>query len=619
MRSLSLITTVLLLSPALFADEQKVDPALAERAYNILKERCSRCHGGSAVQAGIDVLSRDNLLLERGSAGSTFQFIVPGDAAASQLIDAIDGGDDSYMPKSGSPESKAMTVAEKDLLKQWVAAGAEFPKRRGVDFISQTQMLKTVREFLLNSKAADRPYLRFYSFAHLQNNEAITELDLRMYRAALSKAINSLSMERDVHLPQPLSGAGFQPADGGQDTRQAGSLPHDDAIYVIDLRKLGWDKRNVWEEILKHYPYGLTYNFVKDEELKDLSKDVAKFSGSELPILRADWFIVTATQPPLYHTMLDIPETLMELERQLQFSIEDNFEDGRLHRSGYAKSGVSKQNRLLERHTSTVTPYFWISYDFLPRRAKGDLARFPLGPVFGRQAGSLPHKQGNEYQNQAFEHDGGEIIWSLPNGMQAYMLVKGSGERIDVGPVDVVFDRSAILGTPSIINGISCIYCHRAGMIKEFRDEIREADAVGGDAQQKVLELYPPHDDMQKLVQKDGDLFVRQLEKVIGPFLKVGADAEKSVLDFPEPIGKVAEMYFNDLTPREVALELGIEKTEDLQTKITSSRELLRYGLGTMTQNPPGTLKREKWESRDGTSLMQDVAVELRLGTPRLP
>ena len=592
MRLLFLITAVLLLllSQDLFADEPKTEPALSEQAYNILTERCSRCHGGSAVQAGIDVLSRDNLLKERGPAGATFFFVKPGDVAASQLIDAVDGGDDSYMPKSGSPEAKSMTAEEKELLKQWVAAGAEYPKRRDVPFISRTQILKAVRDHLLQAKSDDRAYLRFFTFAHLLNNESITELDLRMYRAALSKAVNSLSHERDIHLPKPVPGSS-------------------DSVYVVDLRKLGWDKHNLWNELLKHYPYGLKYDFVKDEELQDLGKDVAKFAEGDLPILRADWFIVKSTQPPLYHAFLNIPDTLMELEHRLQLNIEDNFNSGHMQRSGYAKSGVSKQNRLLERHTSPATPYFWISYDFLPRRAKGDLARFPLGPVFAN----------NKFRHQAFEHDGGEIIWSLPNGMQAYMLIKANGERIDTGPIEVVFDRSAILGTPSIINGISCMYCHRAGMISEFRDEIRLADAVGGEARQKVLELYPPHDDMQKLVQQDGKLFVRALERTIGPFLKVGADVKKSVLDFPEPVGKVAEMYSRDLTPREVALELNIEKVEVLQAKIEANRELLRYGLGTMIQDPPGTLKREKWESRDGTSLMQDVSAELRLGTPVLP
>jgi hypothetical protein len=581
---------LVLLQPLASSADEPDNAVLAKKAYTILKDRCARCHGGSAVQAGIDVLSRDNLIEERGPAGGTFHFVKPGDVEASQLIDAVGSGADSYMPKSGSPEARAMTDDEKELLAKWVEAGAPFPKRRDVKFVSRKQMYSAMRDYLLQAKSDARAYQRFYSFAHLINNPAVTELDLRMYRAALSKAINSLSWERNIYLPVEVPGSSG-------------------AVYAVDVRELGWDQRHLWDRLLKHYPYGLKYDFVKDEELQELSKDVAKFAEVNLPLLRADWFVVTATQPPLYHDFLDIPDTVMELEHTLQLNIEDNIMNDRIHRSGYAKSGVSKQNRLLERHESPATPYFWISYDFLPRKARGDLTRFPLGPIFDR----------NPHPRQAFEHDGGEIIWSLPNGMQGYMLADAKGGRIDAGPIEVVFDRSAILGTPSIINGISCMYCHRKGMITEFRDEIRLADAVGGDARKKVLDIYPPHDEMQKLVQGDTQVFIRALDKTMGPFLKIDGDEGKSVLDFPEPIGKVAEMYSRDLTPRELALELDIEKTEVLQAKIDANRELLRFGLGTMIQDPPGTLKREKWESRDGTSLMQDVSSELRLGTPVIP
>ena len=582
------ITAIFLLLSSL-AQAQDSSPELnqlADQAALILKERCSRCHGGSAKQAGMDVLSRENLVQLRGDVGSQFAFVVPGSVEKSQLLGALEG---DYMPQQGSPEAKAMTADERALIRKWVEAGAPFPKRRVVEFISDKQVLSAIREYLLKAKADDRQYLRFYTFTHLKNNESVSEYDLRLYRAALAKAVNSLSQERDIHLPQVL------PATG-------------DSVYVIDLRKLGWDRRNLWGQILRHYPYGLKYDYVKDEDLKQLGKDVALLAGGDLAYLRADWFVVTATQPPLYHVMLDIPDHLNALlaKDRLNINLTNNFVKDNIQRSGYAKSGVSKQNRLLERNTSTATPYFWISWDFLPRRAKGDLVRFPLGPVF----------EGNPYRKQAFEHDGGEIIWSLPNGLQAYMLVKADGTRIDSGPVEVVFDRSAILGTPSIINGISCMYCHRDGMIKEFRDEIRGADALGGDAREKVLKIYPPHEEMQKLVQQDQDIFMRALERVIGPILKTGNDAKKSISEFPEPVGKVAEMYSRDLTPREIALELGIEKPELLQAKIDANRELLRYGLGTIVQKPPGTIKREKWDSRDGTSLMQDVSVELRLGTP---
>ena len=561
---------------------------LAEQAALVLKERCYRCHGGAGKARDLDVLSREDLLQTRGSGENRFAFITPGQPETSQLLDAIENG---YMPQQGSPEDQAMTADERALIRKWIVAGAPFPKRRAVQFISDKQVLSTIRDHLLKAKANDRQFLRFFTFTHLQNNETISELDLRYYRAALMIAVNSLSQEPELQILKALPGTG-------------------ESVYVVDLRKLGWDRRRLWEQILRQYPYGLKYDFVKDEELQQLGKDVFLLAGGDLPYLRADWFVVSATQPPLYHELLDIPNHLNGLlaKNRLNIDLNQNFLTDNLHRSGYAKSGVSSQNRLLERHTSLATKYLWISWDFLPRRAKADLVRFPLGPVF----------RGNPYLAQAFEHDGGEVIWSLPNGMQAYMLVKGDGTRIDSGPVDVVFDRDAILGTPSIINGISCMYCHRKGMIGGFRDEIRGADALGGEARDKVLKLYPTHEEMQNLVKQDEGVFMRALEQLIGPILKIGDDANKSIGEFPEPVGKVAQMYSRDLTAREMALELGIEKPELLQAKIESNRELLRYGLGTIVQQPPGTLKREKWDSRNGTSLMQDVVVELRLGTPTI-
>lgn len=577
---------LLMLSTAQAQDATQDVTKLAEQATTILKERCSRCHGGAAKQAGMDVLNRANLLQERGDIGSKFTFITPGDVEKSQLVSALEG---DYMPQQGSPEAKAMTADERGVIRQWVLAGAPFPKRRDVQFISDKQVMAAIRESLLTARADDRVYLRYYTFAHLKNNELVSELDLRLYQAALAKVVNSLSLERTIYLPQVLPKTG-------------------ESVFMIDMRKVGWNRHHLWEAILKQYPYGLKYDFVRDEELKQMGKDIALLSGTDMPLLRADWFVVTASQPPLYHELLGIPDHLSKLiaKDYLNVDLQGNFVSGDLQRSGFAKSGVSKQNRMIERHTSTSTPYFWISWDFLPRNRKGDILQFPLGPEF----------KTNPFNKHAFEQDGGEVIWSLPNGMQAYMLVKRDGGRIDSGPVDVVFDRSAILGTPSIINGISCMYCHREGMIKEFRDEIRDSETLRGEPREAVQRLFPPHDDMQRLVQQDQDLFMRSLERVIGPILKTGNDAKKSISEFPEPVGKVAEMYARDLTPREVALELGYEKVEVLQAKIEGNMALERFGMGTIVQNPPGTIKRDKWDAREGTSLMQDVARELRLGTP---
>ena len=37
-----------------------------------------------------------------------------------------------------------------------------------------------------------------------------------------------------------------------------------------------------------------------------------------------------------------------------------------------------------------------------------------------------------------FSQDGGEIIFNLPNGLQAYLIVDREGVRIDAAPISIV-------------------------------------------------------------------------------------------------------------------------------------------------------------------------------------
>lgn len=558
------------------------------QAYSILKERCYRCHGGEKTIEGIDVLNRDLLAANHGSDEFPAFYVSPGKPDDSELWLAVDP-DFGTMPREGSPEAEAMTEQERLLLKQWIEAGAKFPARSIRERVTNKQVLTAIRDYLFQAKEDDRPNLRFVTFTHLYNNtDKVTKTDLRLYQAALSKLVNSLSYERQTVLPKPVPGT-------------------EETVFVVDLQELGWNKRELWKRLLEAYPYGLTYTFSHDEDLQQIAKDVELLSGSVLPHLRADWFIFTAAQAPLYDELMDLPPHIQQLERRLGVDFEKNFENDQLARAGFAKSGVSQQNRLLERHEyKSGQGSYWISYDFKPRRARGNLVRFPLGPQF----------HGNEFSQVAFDHDGGEAIFSLPNGLQGYMLTDGEGNRLDApAPTDVVYDDSAIAGTPAVVNGISCMHCHKNGMI-QFRDEIRNANAVGGFVRDKVRDLYLPNEEMKKLIDADQARFVAALEKVIGPFLKVEEDENKDIEEFPEPIGKIASLYLADLGPQEVALELGFADVATLQAVIHSNRDLLKLGLGTLAQDPAGTIKRSEWEAIDGSSLFQEAALLLQLGTP---
>ena len=76
---------------------------------------------------------------------------------------------------------------------------------------------------------------------------------------------------------------------------------------------------------------------------------------------------------------------------------------------------------MIERHPSR-SGYFWTSYDFAGNKGKQNLYEHPLGPK----------------GNNAFEHDGGETIFSLPNGFQAYYLNTADGKALNTGPTSTL-------------------------------------------------------------------------------------------------------------------------------------------------------------------------------------
>ena len=263
-----------------------------------------------------------------------------------------------------------------------------------------------------------------------------------------------------------------------------------------------------------------------------------------------------------------------------------------------------QQNRLVERHEACYGAY-WKSYDFRTSDGPGQPVRFPLGPVF----------EATPFDRQAFRHDGGEIIFNLPNGLQGYLLVDGKERRIDAGPMEVVSDSKQTSGTPLVVNGLSCMACHRHGMIR-FKDQVRDSHILGGEARDRVRQLYPVAEEMDRLVARDEKRFLDKLDEALGPFLKVADDARKDIRDFTEPISAIGRWYLvQELTLADAARELGLEDGKSLQGIIQANPRLQELGLYPLTKGH--TIKREVWESLEFiTAPFQEAARELKLGTP---
>jgi hypothetical protein len=381
-------------------------------------------------------------------------------------------------------------------------------------------------------------YLTLTNLSNLRNGAGApveSEDQLDIYRAAVSKLLNSLSRGGRIVTPKAVDAAW--------------------TIYRIDLRDYGWTAKD-WENyVVRGYPYGLRGVDVRSE------KDLAKATGSGMAWVRADWFVFAASQPPLYHDLLRLPATEQELERQLGVDTQANLKTGRAVRAGFRLSGVSHGNRLIERHEAGAGMY-WKSYDFTPLQRTGghDLFRSPLGPV-GAGLTSNPDRE--------FRHDGEEMIFTLPNGLHAYYLATADGKRIDRGPTEIVQNHKRRDG--AILNGISCMACHDQGM-KYARDEALEkfVDEVGPVALKAgldrreahvVQDLYAGPEKLHAVVKADEDRYKAALEQAVPGY--------KQTFD---PVNKLYLRFKEDVRLETLAAEFGEEDATVLR-RLRESRD----------------------------------------------
>ncbi len=574
----------LLLFPLLSANADEV----AQKGVAFLEKHCASCHGDDNAYTGLDM--RDRATLLRPLDNGEDPFIVPGKPEESRLWKVINDHDPLQMPPEDQDQPSKQEIAD---LKAWIDAGAEFPKAERPErtSVGEKLIVRIVLADLEELPENKRAFTRYFSLLHLWNDPSIPEEELRLTQAAVSKLINSFSSLPRIAVPIKVDDDGL--------------------VLRIDLRDYGWKHEHHWMELLKKYPFALTVRSGEADRLYELTH-------CEIPYLRADWFVHTAARPELYHKLVTlpdyqgIPERVGTLERLLGVDLQANFDNDRIWRAGFSgkKSGVSDHNRIVERQDARYG-YYWPSYDSAGDQERQNFSRFPLGPKFpGRQ------------NFGAFDHDGGEFIFSLPNGLQGYMLAKSTGERIDAGPQSIVRDPNQYGGTYDILNGISCIGCHKHGM-RTFTDAIRsQFEDRSGDIADKVRRLYPKKEDMDRLVTQDRERFLRALQQACGPFLKQGDDTDKDITKFPEPITTIAKKYDQELMLADVARELGLPESREeaeaegikatagqLETVIGFSETFRKFELRPLTAGEPIT--RKQWEQA-----FAPVARELGIGLP---
>ncbi len=515
---------------------QSVHPQqqIALDTYAIFEQSCLICHGPDGAYKETLLMEHNALITENGP-------VVPGNPEASRLYKRLLGEGGPLMPLGGPP----LPDPQIETVKNWILAGAPdwaTPPTTDVNFISPGEVLNTIETHLMSLPSFDRAYARYFAMTHLYNAGESVGI-LQEYRKGLNKLINSLSWEREITNPHPIDPEG--------------------TIFYIDLRHYEWDVNDGWGQIEAAYPYHIGFDAPTQTALKAQLTRLQGEMKTDIPSVHVDWFVAQASLPPLYHDLLSLPLTDRGLETRLEVDVIRNITNAPgvdVWRAGTNNSGVSNNNRVIERHTSRYGAY-WKSYDFAGSVGTQNIFTHPL----------------------SFTHDGGEVIFNLPNGLQAYYVTNATGFRLDEAPISIVSNPAA--SDPTVRNGLSCFGCHTEGM-KTFEDEVRaviESNATPAYDKAHALRLYVAQSEMDALLQEDMSRYKGALEATSG------------AVDDIEPISRFHEVFQGPVDAAYAAAVVGLE-TEALLEKIRENIGLQNAGL-LVLDSPNGSMKRDAWRS----------------------
>ena len=506
---------------------------IAQDAYAIFEQSCFICHGPTGTFKET-LLMEHNALIQNGT-------VVPGNPDASELYNRLLTTDIAKRMPFNQSQLPAQAI---DTIRNWILAGTPDWAASATDtpFISPGEILDTIETHLMSLAPFDRAFARYFTMTHLYNTGE-TPAILQEYRNGLSKLVNSLSWGGAVTNPQPI------------DSQQT--------IFYIDLRHYEWDRNDGWTKIEAAYPYHIGFEAPAQTALRAQLGRLQTEMKSNIPSVHVDWFLANASLPPLYHDLLSLPLTDSELETRLGIDVVSNLRDApgvRVWRAGFNNSGVSNNNRMVERHAFRDGAY-WKSYDFAGSVGTQNIFTHPLD----------------------FTHDGGEVIFNLPNGLQGYYLVNAFGSRLDAAPINIVSNPAA--SDPTVRNGISCLGCHTEGM-KTFEDQVRsviESNTNPAYDKAQALRLYVEKSEMDALVSEDMNRYKEALEATGG------------TADDIEPISRFHEAFQGEVDVAYAAAAVGLE-TEAFLEKIRENVGLQNAGL-LVLDSANGSMKRDAWTS----------------------
>jgi len=490
---------------------------IGKQVKQILDVNCGTCHANGVKSGDMDYILDYQQLLAQDK-------IVPGNKEDSILFTRMQ---QQSMPPAFIRDRRP-TFGQIDLVGEFIdqLEPLDVEQCEALEFMTSDEQIELMARDMDSLDPEFQPFTRYLTLTY-NSNAGGCGRELQRQRYALFKGINSVSTSTTVVQPQ--------------------AIDENDLIYRIDIRDYDWDREidflgdgtvlieDGWEAIIAQAaPYAVEYIGEDADELKADAQ-------TTVPFMSVNAFIAFTEVDDLYYSLIGGKANLFDFETDvLQIDKQAEIDANRLMRAGFSNSGVSKQERVLNRFDSGVAAgqSYWISFDF----------------DGGNGNGEVNVANENIYADPIdFNFAGGEAIFSLPNGMQGYYVSAANGNRLGEAPVGVVIDPAQNNGI--VINGASCHTCHNAGMIT-FTDTVRQyvidnAREFDNETFEAVMEQYPDADEFQNQMDLDSAMHVNAVAK---------AGVPKGT---PDPITRTfLDFTLGNLTLEKAAGELNVTPEE---------------------------------------------------------
>ena len=461
-------------TPGAGGDQAALAKAAAE---NVLAANCGQCHGTALTEedarAGMNYIDDIDRLVETNK-------IVPLNSTGSRIVQRMVRGE---MPPLGSG-LPSVTEADIQVVSDYIDNPQFWPTYaptgrscvedgQVVDF---DKLFQEINRDLAGEDNDDTEFFRYISLTNRFTAGVCADQALDRDRQALTKMLNMLSTRAAIERPLAIN--------------------PEETIYRIDLRDFNWDRdidvdgrgfNDVWEAIAENNPYAIRFE-------GDDADDAVDDTGTDFPVMFADQMMSVAVLGNLYYGIIGVDSggRLSDfIENDLGIDVQGNIEDEEAIRAGTTRSRISRQDRVVERHDIQLRGgVLWQSFDFADDADNDNIFQDPFG----------------------FEPGGTEVIFTLPNGMLAFLIADENDNLVEDS--DILLDTNQ--NNFRAITSVSCSNCHATGFIPVVDEvaavSLRNARSIGlnRDEIEQLEAIYVSPQDFARTVKSDSENFYQR-------------------------------------------------------------------------------------------------------------